>query len=99
MTLSIIMRVNLTAHTNSFATDTGMSAPIVLTVRPACRIPGDFRYMTDGKSLLKLLRQGTELRSSVLESFEKDLQLTRAAKLLGVEMSDRVLTEIGYFVD
>ena len=41
----------------------------------------------------------TELRSSVIESFEKDLQLTRAAKLLGVEMSDRVLTEIGYFVD
>jgi hypothetical protein len=55
--------------------------------------------MTDGKSLLKLLRQGTELRSAVIETFEKDLQLTRAAKLLGVEMSDRVLTEIGYFVD
>jgi hypothetical protein len=99
VTLSIIMRVNLTAHTSSFGTNTGMSEPIVLTVRPTCRIPGDFRYMTDGKSLLKLLRQGTELRSSVIENFEKDLQLTRAAKLLGVEMSDRVLTEIGYFVD
>jgi hypothetical protein len=93
------MRVNLTAHTGSFSTNTGVPEPVVLTVRPACRIPGDFRYMTDGKSLLKLLRQGTELRSSVIESFEKDLHLTRAAKLLGVEMSDRVLTEIGYFVD
>ena len=93
------MRVNLTAHSGSFGTDTARSESVVLTVRPACKIPGDFRYMTDGKSLLKLLRQGTELRSSVIESFEKDLQLTKAAKLLGVEISDRVLTEIGYFVD
>ena len=93
------MRMNLTAYSGSFGTDTGGSESVVLTVRPACRIPGDFRYMTDGKSLLKLLRQGTELRSSVIESFEKDLQLTKAAKLLGVEISDKVLTEIGYFVD
>ena len=93
------MRVNLTAHTGSFERESGASESVVLTVRPACRIPGDFRFMTDGKSLLKMLRQGTELRSSVIESFEKDLQLTRAAKLLGVEMSDRMLTEIGYFVD
>jgi len=78
--------------------ETGVSPTVILTVRPACKLPGDYRYTTDGKSLLKILRQGTELRSSVLESFEQDLQITRAAKLLDVEMSDRVLTELGYFV-
>jgi hypothetical protein len=93
------MRVHLTAHSGSFGNPTGLSQPVILTVRPACKLPGDYRYTTDNRSLLKLLRQGTELRSSVLENFEQDLQITKAAKLLDVEMSDRVLTEIGYFVD
>jgi hypothetical protein len=93
------MRVHLTAHSGPFGMETGLSRAVILTVRPACKLPGDYRYTTDGKSLLKLLRQGTELRSSVLESFEQDLEITKAAKLLDVEMSDRVLTEIGYFVD
>jgi hypothetical protein len=93
------MRVHLTAHSGSFGNPTGLSQTVVLTVRPACKLPGDYRYTTDGRSLLKLLRQGTELRSSVLENFQQDLEITKAAKLLDVEMSDRVLTEIGYFVD
>jgi hypothetical protein len=93
------MRVHLTAHSGSFGNLTGLSQTVVLTVRPACKLPGDYRYTTDGRSLLKLLRQGTELRSSVLENFQQDLEITKAAKLLDVEMSDRVLTEIGYFVD
>jgi hypothetical protein len=93
------MRVHLTAHTGPFGMETSPSQAVILTVRPACKLPGDYRYTTDNRSLLKLLRQGTELRSSVIESFEQDLQITKAAKLLDVEMSDRVLTEIGYFVD
>jgi hypothetical protein len=93
------MRVHLTAHSGSFGNPIGVSQTVVLTVRPACKLPGDYSFTTDGRSLLKLLRQGTELRSSVLENFEQDLQITKAAKLLDVEMSDRVLTEIGYFVD
>jgi hypothetical protein len=93
------MRVNLTAHLPVFGIALGAPEPIVLTVRPSCRIPGDYSYNTDGRSLLKLLRQGTELRSSVIENFEKDLQMAKTAKLVDVEMSDRALTEIGYFVD
>ena len=93
------MRVHLTAHSGSYGNSTGLSQTVVLTVRPACKLPGDYSYTTDGRSLLKLLRQGTELRSAVLENFQQDLEITKAAKLLDVEMSDRVLTEIGYFVD
>jgi hypothetical protein len=92
------MRVHLTAHSGSFG-NAGVPQTVILTVRPACKLPGNYSYTTDGRSLLKLLRQGTELRSSVIENFEQDLQITKAAKLLDVEMSDRVLTEIGYFVD
>ena len=79
--------------------EAGLPEPVVLTVRPACKLPGDYCFRTDGRSLLKMLRQGTELRSSVIEEFERDLQVAKAAKLLNVEMSDKVLTDIGYFVD
>ncbi len=46
-----------------------------------------------------MLHQKTELASSVLERFRGDLRLRSSARLLGVELSDRHLTEIGYFVD
>jgi len=35
----------------------------------------------------------------VIERFEERMHTAFNAHLLGVELSDRVLTEIGYFVD
>jgi hypothetical protein len=75
------------------------SEPISLTIRPACGVPGDFSYSTDCTSLLRLLRRETELRSAVLERFQKELAMTKSARLHGVEMSERALTQIGYFVE
>jgi hypothetical protein len=72
---------------------------VFLTIQPACGIPGDFSYTTDSASLLRMLRQKTELRSAVIEDFERDLEMSKNARLLSVEMSERALTEIGYFVD
>ncbi len=46
-----------------------------------------------------MLRQKTELRLSVIETFERELEISKSARLLSVEMSERTLTEIGYFVD
>ena len=73
--------------------------PLSLTIRPACGLPGDYEFTTDSAALLRLLRQQTELPNSVLERFEENMYSSPNARLLGVELSERVLTDIGYFVD
>jgi hypothetical protein len=52
----------------------------------------------DSAALLRLLRQQTDLPGYVLESFEAKLGVPNA-RLLGVELSESVLTDIGYFID
>lgn len=93
------MRVNLTAQSPDSQRPVRATDRISLTMRPACGLPGDYSYTTDSASLLRMLRQKTELRSSVLERFEQELQISKCARLLGVEMSEKALTEIGYFID
>jgi hypothetical protein len=46
-----------------------------------------------------MLRQKTELRLSAIENFQRELDTPKGGRLLSVEMSERALTEIGYFVD
>jgi hypothetical protein len=46
-----------------------------------------------------MLRQQTSLRAAVLERFEGKLRAPIGARLLDVELSETVLTEIGYFID
>jgi hypothetical protein len=48
---------------------------------------------------LRLLRRQTDLPAFVLQNFEKDLETPLGARLLGVDLSDSVLTDIGYFID
>jgi hypothetical protein len=62
-------------------------------------LPGDYEYPTDNRALLQLLRQETELSADVLQRFEKNLRASLGARLMGVELSDSVLTNIGYFID
>jgi hypothetical protein len=93
------MRVNLiTQPSDRFKSSAG-TVPLSLTVRPACGLPGDYEYPTDSRALLRLLRQQTDLSADVLQRFEKNLRDSRGARLMGVELSDRVLTDIGYFID
>jgi hypothetical protein len=93
------MRMNLIAKpTTSFWQGFG-SVPLSLTLRPACGLPGDYEYVTDSASLLSLLQRQTELPSSVLERFDSSARKPTGGRLLGVELSERVLTDIGYFVD
>jgi hypothetical protein len=72
---------------------------ILLTVRPACLLPGDYSYTTNSNSLLRMLRQRTDLPSTVLDRFESGIHSPKGADLLAVEISEKTLTEIGYFVD
>jgi hypothetical protein len=62
-------------------------------------LPGDYEYPTDSTALLRLLRRQTDLPDSVLQRFEASLRTPVGARLLGVELSESVLTEIGYFID
>ncbi|MGA2536176.1 MAG: hypothetical protein ABSF53_09185 [Terracidiphilus sp.] len=46
-----------------------------------------------------MLRKQTDLPAYMIKQFEEELRSYSKAKLLGVEVSDRALTEIGYFID
>jgi hypothetical protein len=93
------MRVNLITRPSDGSESSGGTIPLSLTIRPACGLPGDYKYPTDSKALLRFLRQQTDLRADVLERFEKNLRTSLGARLTGVELSESVLTDIGYFID
>jgi hypothetical protein len=83
--------VNSPAHTGTIS--------LRLTIRPACGIPGDYECQMDSGALMRLLRQQTDLPAAVLEVFEKKLRVPLGARLPAVELSEAVLTDIGYFID
>ena len=93
------MRVNLISHSSASSFSGKSAIPLTLTIRPSCGIPGDYEYATDSSSLLKLLRRETDLPAAVIMNFESKMYAAAESKLLGVELNDRALTEIGYFVD
>ena len=93
------MRVNLTTQLTNRSESVAGTIPISLTIRPACGLPGDYEYRTDSAALLRLLSQQTDLPSHVLQSFELKLRSAAGARLTGVELSESVLTNIGYFID
>jgi hypothetical protein len=93
------MRVNLITHRSDRPESNAGNIPLSLTIRPACGLPGDYECPTDSASLLRLLRQQTDLPGTVLQNFERSLRAPLGARLLGVELSDTVLTKMGYFID
>jgi hypothetical protein len=93
------MRVNLITQPSGRSNSGTGAIPLSLTIRPACGLPGDYEYPTDSGALLQLLRQQTDLSADELQRFENKLRASIGARLLGVELSDRVLTNIGYFID
>ena len=91
------MRVNLI--TNRSSSPNRNDLMLSLTVRPACGLPGDYVYQTTSTALRRMLDNKTDLPASVLNRFEGEMRNLPSARLLGVDLPDRVLTEIGYFVD
>jgi hypothetical protein len=93
------MRVNLITETAGPARPGAGPVPVSITIRPACGLPGDYVYRTNSSALLRMLNSKTDLPSSVLRRFEVDVLSSSHAKLLGVEMSEGLLEDIGYFID
>ncbi len=73
--------------------------PVLLTIRPTCKVPGDYECKMDSATLLRLLRTQTDLPGYELEAFAMKVRATLAAQITGVDLSDSVLTDIGYFID
>jgi hypothetical protein len=71
---------------------------IVLTLRPTCSLPGEYSYTTSSDSLRRMLLR-TDLPSTVIEKFESRIWSPKGADLPAIEISEKTLTEIGYFVD
>jgi hypothetical protein len=46
-----------------------------------------------------LLRQRADLPSSVLDRFESGISSPKGADLLAVDISEKTLTEMGYFLE
>jgi hypothetical protein len=93
------MRVNLITQFSRQSLSVPGTIPLSLTIRPACGLPGDYQCPTDSAALLRMLRKQTDLPASVLQRFEENMYTSLNARLLGVELSERVLTDIGYFVE
>jgi hypothetical protein len=93
------MRVNLITQATAAAMSGKGAIPLSLTIRPACGLPGDYQYLTNSNALLQMLRQQTDLPAAVIQRFEGKMYESVSARLLGVELSESLLTDIGYFVD
>lgn len=92
------MRVNLITRASGSTASGTQPLPLYLTIKPACGLPGDYEYLTDSVALMRLLRKQTDLPAPVLQRFEGNMWDPHGARLLGVELSDRLLTDIGYFI-
>jgi hypothetical protein len=93
------MRVNLITQCPVASVPGKGAIPLSLTIRPAGGLPGDYEYMTDSSSLIEMLKKNTDLPASVIQRFQGNIYASDSARLLGVDLSDRILTDIGYFVD
>lgn len=93
------MRVNLIAQACGPLSSFAEAGSISVTVRTAHGTHGDYFYSTDLDTLLGLLRSQKNAHSATIERFEEELVTTKCALLLDIEMHDKTLEEIGYFVD
>ena len=93
------MRVNLITQSSGELKSGSGTISLSLKIRPACGLPGEYEYPTDSVSLVWMLRRQTDLPATVIERFERNMYTAFNAHLLGVDLSESFLTEIGYFID
>jgi len=91
--------MNLITQMSSTSKEGAKTVPLSLTIRPACGVPGDYKCFTDSASLMRMLHKRTDLSSDILRRFEGEMYSCPSARLMGVELSESVLTEIGYFIE
>jgi hypothetical protein len=93
------MRVNLFAKTSAGLLNRSGAIPLSLTIKPTCGVEGMFEYATDSTSLLRMLRNETDLNGAVIDRFRSELEILTDVRLLGVALKDEVLEQVGFFID
>lgn len=92
------MRVSLAALASQHQSRS-YAVPVSVQVRPSRGMVGEHHYTTDSSSLRNMLRRQTDLSGIAIERFMTELRSSATARLSGVELNDRTLREIGFFVD
>ena len=94
-----MMRFNLFAKTSQPLLSERQSIPLQLTMKTASGLPSTFEYETSSALLLKMLREEGKMSPYALDLFLDGLRRSRSTPLYGVSLSDKALTELGYFID
>lgn len=92
------MRVSLAALATQHQSRS-YDIPVSVQVRPSRGMTGEHHYTTDSSSLRNMLKRQTDLSLLAIDRFMTDLRASSTARLSGVELNDRTLKEIGFFVD
>jgi hypothetical protein len=93
------MRVNLSVRRSGRSSTGTGTIPLTLSIRPACGLPGEYECPIDSWDLVRLLVRQTDLPEPVIRVFEENIRTAAPTSLLGVELSEKALTDIGYFID
>ncbi len=93
------MRVDLNAHIPPHPYQGFGSVPLVLTIKSAIGIPGQSEYRTTAPELLRMLDKRTDINSAVLDRFKQSLTQAKDARMRNVDLSEEVLTTLGFFID
>ena len=81
----------------SYSSDLG-EGPRFTHYSTCLSVVGNYSFVTNRNSLCRTLRR-TELPWTVLEKFETGIYKPKGANLPAVEVSEKTLTQIGYFID
>lgn len=93
------MRMNITTRMSAPFRVGAKTIPLSLTIRPSRGVPGEYQFATDTAAVMRLLHKKTDLSTDTLKRFEGEMYSYPSARLMGVELSESALTEIGYFID
>lgn len=93
------MRVNLAALPCEQSGFSSHALPITVQIRPSRGMVGEHSYTTDSRSLVGMLERHTDISGGILDGFKTQMKCSLPARLFSVELSDRTLRDIGFFLD
>ena len=95
----LLMRVTVAALASDTQNSRLFDLPVTVNIRPSCGVSGEHSYTTDSYALRSMLKRNTELSGVVIDGFMSQLRTSSGARIPAVELNDRTLREIGYFID
>ena len=94
-----MMRFNLFAKSSQQLTSEKQAIPLSMVMKTATGAASTFEFETNSAQLLKLLREEGTMSPYALDLFLDGMRRDRNAPLYGVSLTDKALTDMGYFID